>query len=179
LLAAVFVSRVLRYPTGSVLLLLLAVLVRTDNVLLVIALLFVVAPPRIAIAFSAFSCALVALINWAAGSYPLPVLWEGFVHSKVGVDTSIKMSRALYIAGLRLGIYTLLSNSIVLPIALLGALAWVRRWPHSDLAVAVLLSIAARFFLYPNLEDRYFTPQLLLVIFALSERAKVIKTVPI
>jgi hypothetical protein len=83
------------------------------------------------------------------------------------------MSPALYVAGLRLGTRTLLSNSIVFPIVLLGAVAWVRRWPHRDLAVAVLFSIAARCFLYPNLEDRYFTSQLLLVIFALSERAKV------
>jgi hypothetical protein len=176
--AAVFVSRVLRCPSGSVLLLLLAVLVRTDNVLLVMALLFIFVPPRIAVAFSALSCALVALINWAAGAYPLPVLWAancglqttGPVSIYI-INTSVRMSTTAYMLGLRQGLRSLLLNSIVLPIAILGAVAWVRRWPHRDIAAAALFSVAARFFLFPDLQDRFFIAQLLLTIIAFRQRA--------
>ena len=166
--AAVFASRVLRRPSVGVLLLLLAVMIRTDNVLLVIALLFIVVPPRLAVGFSVFACALVALINRVAGSFPLSMLWSNSFGYPTGIFNCVPLTPAFYLVGLRHGVRDLLFSSIVLPIMLLGAVAWIRRWPHRDLAAAALCSLVARFFLFPDLQDRFFIAHLLLVIFAFS-----------
>ncbi len=143
----------------AILLLLVSVWIRTDNLLLVIAVLgYLLRQKRISLAdagvMGAISAGSVALINHFSGNYSWPVLFQfSFIGGRSPAEIDPHFGIAQY-----LGVATRSAETIIPQVAiwiLLGIMA--RKWipSSSGLLVPVWIAVVAHYVLYPSPESRY------------------------
>jgi hypothetical protein len=147
-----------RLPIG-VLLLLLSIWIRTDNLLLVItALGYLWWQKKITIvdagALSAISAGSVALMNHFSGNYSWPVLFKfSFLGGTSPAEIDPRLSIAQY-----LGVAIHSAETIVPQVmiwALLGIVAWKWSSPYRGWLIPVWFSVFAHFVFFPSPESRY------------------------
>lgn len=144
----------------ALVLLMMSIWVRTDNVLVVLALLGWLAldgklPKSYAAALAALALASVQYINYFSGNYG----WKVLLHySLVGgrypakITTGITLSQ--YAHAFASNAESLLPQ--LAPFLLLGVAAWKLRSPDRRILAPVALAAIARYLLFPSAEARYF-----------------------
>ena len=143
----------------GVLLLLVSTWIRTDNLLLVIAVIgYLMWQKRMTIvdaaAISALSVGSVAFINHFSGNYSWPVLFQfSFIGGRSPAEIDPRFSVAQY-----LGVAARSAETIIPQVAiwaLLGVVAWKWSSPYRGWLIPVWIAVVAHFVLYPSPESRY------------------------
>jgi hypothetical protein len=143
----------------AVVLLLVSIWIRTDNLLLVIAVLgYLLWQKRMtlvdAAAISALSVGSVAFINHFSGNYSWPVLFQfSFIGGRSPAEIDPRFSAAQY-----LGVAARSAETIIPQVAiwaLLGVVAWKWSSPYRGWLIPVWIAVVAHFVLYPSPESRY------------------------
>jgi hypothetical protein len=176
LLSCLFLMFELHSMFWALLLLLLSIYIRTDNVVLAtlaLGMLCVAKDARLRIRLShglillLVSGSSVMAINYFAGNHGYGALfYNWFVNPVADPAQDVHIAAGQYFEALRTGIAGF-QKSYALPFVLLGALAVCAR--VSPLRTLVWLALAAatlRFFMFPDYEDRFFT--LSYMIFAIA-----------
>jgi len=147
-----------RFHAG-VALMILSVWVRTDNVLLVIAVLGWLVWERKLSALRGSLFALAALgsvlfINRMAGNYGWTVLFRySFIGGKYPAEISTHLTTAEYIRAFTTGLQAFVPQ--LAPWILLGAVAWQWQSRYRELLPVVAVTALVHFMLYPSPEGRY------------------------
>jgi hypothetical protein len=143
----------------GILLLLVSVWIRTDNLLLVIAVLgYLLWQKRITLVdagvMGTISASSVALINHFSGNYSWPVLFQfSFIGGKSPAEIIPHFGITQY-----LGVTARSAETIIPQVAiwmLLGIMAWKRTPSESGLLIPVWITVVAHYVLYPSPESRY------------------------
>ena len=143
----------------GVLLLLVSVWIRTDNILLVLAVLgYLLWKKRITIADTGFISALsvgsVLSINHFSGNYSWGVLFQySFIGGRSPAEISPHFSLAQYLAVLVRSAETIVPQVAIW--ALLGIAAWKCSSPFREWLIPVWTAVVIHFALYPSPESRY------------------------
>ena len=163
----------------AVVLLLVSIWIRTDNVLLALVVLFWLAwTKRMSVLYAgllgSLALASVAFINHYAGNYGYLVLFRySFVAGKYPAEIAGSITVREYLRALFSGLETVLPQSA--PWVLLGLLGW--RWlpPARTLLVIAATAATIHFALFPSPEVRYFTWAYLVgsIVFALAVAGRV------
>jgi hypothetical protein len=143
----------------GVLLLLVSIWIRTDNILLVVAVLgYLWWQKRMTLVdagvMTALSAGSVEWINHFAGSYSWPVLFQySFLGGRSPAEINPRFGVAQY-----LGVAAHSAETVVPQVAiwaLLGLVAWKWSSPGRGLLIPVWTAVVAHFALYPSPESRY------------------------
>ena len=143
----------------GVLLLLVSIWIRTDNILLVIAVLgYLLWQKRMTLVDSgviaALSAGSVELINHFSGSYSWPVLFQySFMGGSSPAEITPRLGVVQYIGVAAHSAETIIPQVAIW--ALLGLVAWKWSSPGRGLLIPVWTAVVAHFALYPSPESRY------------------------
>ena len=143
----------------GVLLLLVSIWIRTDNVLLVLAVLgYLLWQKRMTIAdaglISALSVGSVLSINHFSGNYSWGVLFQySFIGGGSPAEVSPHFTVAQYLGVLARSAETIIPQVAIW--ALLGIVAWKWPSPCREWLIPVWIAVMAHFVLYPSPESRY------------------------
>jgi hypothetical protein len=148
----------------GVLLLLVSIWSRTDNILIVILILaWLAGTGKLSLSQAAvltlLGVASVLVINHFSGNYGLSVLFRySFIGGRSPAEIAAEVSLRDYVMVVGRGVEGIGGQELALW-TLLGVAAW--RWlpkslPSRQVLVPIALAAIARFLLFPNAEDRYF-----------------------
>lgn len=144
---------------AGILCLLVSIWIRTDNLLLVIAMLgFLLWGKRIAIAdagvLSALSASSVEFMNHFAGNYGWRVLFQfSFIGGRSPAEVFPHFGIAQYLRVAARSAETIVPQLAIW--VLLSIVAWKWRAPDRELLLPVWIAVVAHFLLYPSAESRY------------------------
>jgi hypothetical protein len=145
----------------GLLLLMLSIWIRTDNVLLALVLLAWLVwnekiKPSHALVLGALAIGCVEYINFFSGNYGWKVLLHySFVGGRYPAEITTGITVSQYLKTFLQNLASLLPQ--LSPFMLLGAAAWqVNRSSERQILLPVLIAAAARYALFPSMEARYF-----------------------